>query len=107
MPALATLTLSLGAIIAKTVLKLWLKNSQIASDTSAELVDLVKSAIPDFATQRSITQQFERLADEVAQKMLPYFEHEFKTLPENEQQAAIHAVADTIASINLNSFLTC
>jgi hypothetical protein len=47
MALLETLTLQVGPAIAKAILKFWLKDSRVASDITASLMDFIKSKTTD------------------------------------------------------------
>ncbi len=95
MPLIEILTISVGTAVAKTALKFWLRDSELAQDISLGLVDILHKKIPGLISRRRTERQLERIAEEVAESLAPFFERESSGLPKNEQQAAALAVADT------------
>ena len=74
MPLLETLALQVGPTIAKSILKLWLKDSGVASDVTSSLVDILKLKTTDAIAQRRAQRQFEEIGENVAESLLPVFE---------------------------------
>ncbi len=52
MPLVEILLIEVGPAIAKSILKLWLKDSTIGQDVSSTLIDLLKSWTSDASAQR-------------------------------------------------------
>jgi len=103
MPLIETLAVSLGSAVARAMLKLWVKDPSIQG-LSVDTTDAIAQVIPDFFDRRRTKSQFDRVADLVARKILPYYESR-RGLPENEKEAAVLAVADTINSSELTAAL--
>ena len=95
MALIETLTIGVGAAVAKTALKRWLDDSDFALSVGTEIVDILKAKIPDFLTINKTERDFKRIAEEIAAQLVPFIENEAGNLPENEQQAAALAVAAT------------
>ena len=98
MALLETLTVGVGAAVAKTALKRWLEDAEFAKDASASVVDILAKKVPDTIAQRRTARSLERVAEDVAEALAPFFETEAGGLPENEQKATAIAVADSLAS---------
>lgn len=98
MPFLETLTLTVGASVSNTVLRIWLRDSPLALDLSQEATGLLRSTIADFSEQRRAKRQFEAIADQVAAKLSPMFSHEFRGVPEYEVAAAVTAVGEVMTT---------
>ena len=47
MPLAEIITIEVGSAIAKSILKLWLKDSALGEDISSSLIDLLKSRTSD------------------------------------------------------------
>jgi hypothetical protein len=92
MALLETLTIGVGAAVAKSALKLWLKDSEIAAAAATSTVDILASKLP-FAVRRPAQREFERIAEEVGRALERFLEAECPDLPENEKAAASLAVA--------------
>ena len=102
MPLIETLTVTVGASVAKTLLRLWLKDEALALDLGLSLTDLAKAGGKSFLERRGLERSFERIAEEVAEKLDSYLEAEFSQVPENEVVAAIHAAQGTVDSAHLD-----
>jgi hypothetical protein len=94
-PLVAAAAFQLGGALAKAVFKLWLRDSTVGAAASSSLVDLIQARVTSYTEQRRTMRQFEQLAEEVAERLTPLIEHEYRGLPENERVATVIAVADT------------
>ncbi|HEX8683808.1 MAG TPA: NACHT domain-containing protein, partial [Ardenticatenaceae bacterium] len=103
MPLIEVLLGSLGPAIGKSLLKLWLKDQELAVDVGSSVIDLLKQKGMDFATQRAGARAFERIGDEVAQSLKPLFKD--ARLEENEQEAVALAVAETLEKARIDTTL--
>ena len=63
---------AVGAPLAKILLKSYLGDT--TSDLSAGLIDIAKKKIKDYSDQREAQRQFDRLGEEIVQRVLPLFE---------------------------------
>jgi len=98
-------TLEVGAAIAKSILKLWLKNSDLGNDISSSLIDLFKAKTLDKLAQRRGERQFEEIGERVGESLLPLFENEGTNLDEGERIAVAEAVAKTLNQAKLSAEL--
>jgi Leucine-rich repeat (LRR) protein len=64
----------LGPAIAKSILKVWLKDKTIAQDVSSALVDILKKKTEDALAQKSGNRVFEGIGEKVALSLKPHFE---------------------------------
>jgi hypothetical protein len=94
MAVLETLTIRVGAAVAKAALKLWLKDSEIAAAAAVSTVDIL-AKLP-FGVRRPAQREFERIADEVGRNLERFLEAECPNLPDNEKEAAALAVANAL-----------
>jgi hypothetical protein len=94
MTLVETLALTVGPAIAKAILKSWLKDSDIALNTTSSLVDLLKSKTEDKIAQKRGDRQFEEIGERVAGSLLPLFEEAH--LEESGRVAVARAVAETL-----------
>jgi hypothetical protein len=92
------LLLGLGAAVVKVACKVWLKDNEFAADASAEVVDAVRTKIAGELDQRNTRRLFEDLEVPVAKKLSEFRDHEFRGMPDNEWNAAVIAVGDTLSS---------
>jgi NACHT domain len=79
----------------------WLGARRERDQRSAELVDLVRFGVRDHFAQRKLARQLEELADQIAERLRPVYEHDFRDLPENERAAALLAVVDALQAADL------
>lgn len=100
MPLLEVLALSVGPAIAKAILKSWLKDSDIASNTTASLIDLISSKTNDVLARQRTHRQFEEIGEKVVENLLPVFRE--AGLDESSLEAIGLAVASTIGSVPLD-----
>ncbi|HWS83193.1 MAG TPA: NACHT domain-containing protein [Ktedonobacteraceae bacterium] len=99
MSLIATLSIEVGASIAKSILKLWLKDFDIAVDTASTIVDMLKSKMTDRVAQQRAQRQFEAIGEKVGESLLPIFEAD-GTLDEGSRTAVALAVAETLNTIS-------
>lgn len=92
----ADLLLGLGAAVVKVACKIWLKDSSIASDVGADVVDVIKGKVSSQLDQRKARRMFEDLEEPVAKKLEWLREHEMAGIPGNEWAAAVLTVGDTL-----------
>jgi Leucine-rich repeat (LRR) protein len=90
------LTLSLGGAVARSLLKLWLRDEEIAQSVGLSLAELAERGTRNFLQKRSIMRSFDRVAEEVARKLAPFMEAEFREVDSGEVEAAVIAAATTI-----------
>jgi hypothetical protein len=92
----ADLLLGLGAAVVKVACKIWLRDNSFASDASSDVVDIVKEKLSGELDQRKARRLFEDLEEPVAKKLGYLREHEMARMPDNEWEAAILGVGDTL-----------
>src|SRR5712692_5646123 len=105
MPLVETAAIEIGAAIAKSILKLWVKDSSLGEDIASSLIDLFKSRTSDALAQRSGKRQFEAIGDKVSAHLLPLFEIEGARLDESSRTAVAIAVAEAFNTTQLTSAL--
>jgi NACHT domain len=93
--------LALAAAIVKTAFKIWTKDSELACNTTDELTDFIKDKIVGSSGKRKARRWVEDLEEIVNTRLMLYMEHEFAGLQDNERQATVLAVADTLAKAKL------
>jgi Leucine-rich repeat (LRR) protein len=101
---LSGIAIEIGAVAAKIVCKLWLKNVVGGDDISESVVDLLKSKTSDVFTQRQGRRLFERIGDKISNEILPVLE-EGSGLDEGERNAIAIAVTATLSKAKLTNDL--
>jgi hypothetical protein len=84
-----------GAAIVKGACKIWLGSAQLPLQVGITMTDLLGSHIKDRLDQRRVERIFDEAADLIAKRLIAFRETEFRSLPENEGNAALAAVKDT------------
>jgi ABC-type multidrug transport system fused ATPase/permease subunit len=102
MPLFETLVTTVGFAIAKSTLKLWLKDDKLFRDISSDLLSLIQSKFNDYKIQNAARRQFERIAEKAAESIAPIFEIEYRELDEGETNAAIMEVTSSINSTQID-----
>lgn len=105
MALLETLTINLGAALAKAAAKLWLKDRPFAEAASGALTDVFKKKLEDFSTRDATEQVFERVKRDLAKRLNEYLHREFSGAPENDLEAAVLAVAGAFEQTSLADIL--
>src|SRR6266849_9991341 len=105
MPLVEALTIEVGAAIAKSILKLWVKDSAFGNDISSGIIDVLKSRTSDMLAQRRGQRQFEKIGEMVGESLLPLFESEGARLDEGSQIAVAYEVAAAFNKSKLTSEL--
>ncbi|MBA3946173.1 MAG: ATP-binding protein [Herpetosiphonaceae bacterium] len=105
MPLLETLTLTLGPAIAKSILKIWLKDSDIGLNVTSSFVELIVSKTKDVRAQQKGKRQFEEIGEKVAEDLRQVFEVEGAGLQDNGLVAVAMAVAATLDKAPIDAAL--
>ena len=105
MALIELLTVGIGAAVAKTALRRWLEDSDYANSASTTIVDIIARKLNDVTAQRRGARSLERVAEDVAEALVVFFEVEARELSEREQEAAALAVADAMNSAQINEKL--
>ncbi len=100
MALLETLMIEVGTSIAKSILKVWLKDSDMALDASASIMDALKSWTTDRIAQRRAEQQLLAIGEKVGESLLPIFETDGAHLDEGSRTAIALAVAETLNTVS-------
>ena len=95
--------LGLAASVVKATVRIWQGDSSVAGDVTDSVVDLVKAKVSGELDQRRAIRFFEDLEVPVAQRLHDLRKAEFRSLPENERNAAILAVGESFDSARLNA----
>src|SRR5260370_10946986 len=105
MPLLEAVTIEIGSAIAKSILKLWLKDSDLGQDISSSLIDLLRLKTSDSLAQRRGQRQFDTIGERVGESLIPLFAMEGKHLDEGARTAVALAVAEAFNNSKLSSEL--
>jgi len=104
MPVFETISLTLGAAIAKQIIKSWLGDG-VVSNLSGELVDLLKGKTESTLAQREVACRIEKIGEQVATKLRPVFEAESLKLGASEIAVVTQEVALTLAKTPIDARL--
>ena len=98
---LATAATGIGKQVVTHAARTWLRARRDRAERDVELIDLVQLSVRDHFQQRRLLRQLEDLADQIAERMRPVYEHEFRNVAENERAAALLAVVDALQAADL------
>ncbi|MGH3899863.1 MAG: NACHT domain-containing protein [Pseudonocardiaceae bacterium] len=98
---LGTAATGIGKQVVTHAVRTWLGARRARAERDAELIDLVRISVPDHFRQRRLVRQLEELADQIAERLRPVYEHDFRTVDENERVAALLAVVDALEAAEL------
>ncbi|MGH3887627.1 MAG: NACHT domain-containing protein [Pseudonocardiaceae bacterium] len=98
---LGTAATGVGKQVVTHAVRTWLGARQARAERDAELIDLVRLSVRDHFQQRELVRQLEDLADQIGKRLRPVYEHDFRTVPENERVAALLAVVDALKAAEL------
>ena len=87
---------SLGIAIAKAVMKVWLRDKDLAANISLELAPLIAKHFNEYRVRTATERQFRRIAERAAETLVPLFEHEWRDLKTNDIEAVVNSVANCI-----------
>jgi hypothetical protein len=96
-PLLEVLTVGVGGAVAKWVLRSCLPGA--TADFALDVKDVIAREVPGFMQQRNVRRQFEQAAELVGSRLDGLINVEFRSLPSNEQEAAVLAVVDTLEKV--------
>ncbi len=98
---LTTAATGIGKLVVTHAVRTWLGARQERAERDAELIDLVRLSVRDYFQQRKLVRQLEELADQIAERLRPIYEHEFRNVADNERVAALLAVVDALEAADL------
>jgi hypothetical protein len=94
--------LGAGRAVARRAAAAWLADRRDAAERSKDLSDLVALRVGDRFHRRSLERQVEEIADQVAQRLEPLCEHEFRGVGDGDRSAALLAVVDMFVVADLS-----
>lgn len=98
---LATAATGIGKQVVTHAVRTWFGARRESAERDAELIDLVRLSVRDHFQRRKLVRQLEDLADQIAERMRPIYEHEFRNVADNERAAALLAVVDALKAADL------
>lgn len=101
MPVFEAISLTLGAAIAKHMIKSWLGDGVAA--LSGDLIDLLKSKAESTSAQREASRRIEKIGEEVAIKLRPLFEVESSKASVPDIKLLTQEVAFTLAKTPIDA----
>jgi hypothetical protein len=97
------LVANLGSAVAKSILKFWAKDSDFAQNAGGEVIDFLKSRVSEGIASRRGNRQFEAIAEDVAESLLPIFAHE--NLGEEDKKRVAEAVGNILRNLQISAEL--
>ena len=94
--------LRVGGAVAQLVAGRWLASRTARAAASKDLVELIKTGIPDEIKRRKTQRQFEAVADAVTERLLTFARQEFGGLDDADRQAVLHQVVLTLERADLS-----
>ncbi|MFI0406803.1 NACHT domain-containing protein [Actinomadura sp. 3N508] len=94
--------LRVGGSVAQLAIGRWLAGHTTRKAAGKDLVELIKTGVPDEIKRRRLQRQFEDIADSVAERILTFAGHEFGGLSDGDRQAALHEVVRTLEDADLS-----
>ncbi|WP_283138871.1 NACHT domain-containing protein [Rhizohabitans arisaemae] len=100
--AVEAAVLGLGKAVGEQALRTWLTSRSSAENRNRDLVDLMRSRFPDQLVRRKAQRQIEDIADAVTARVLKVCAHEFPGLGDNDRQAVVAEVTETLQQADLS-----
>ena len=95
--ALATAASAIGKQVVTHAVRTWFSARRERGQRGAELIELVRIGVPDHFKQRKLVPgSWRTWRDQIAERLRPVYEHDFRDLPESERAAALQAVVDAL-----------
>ncbi|MFI0371817.1 NACHT domain-containing protein [Actinomadura sp. 1N219] len=94
--------LRVGGSVAQLAVGRWLAGHTTRDAAGKDLVELIKTGLPDEIKRRRVQRQIDGIADSVTERILTFAEHEFRGLTDGDRQAALHEVARTLEDADLS-----
>ncbi|MBB5958752.1 hypothetical protein FHS29_005361 [Saccharothrix tamanrassetensis] len=99
---LESAALKLGTTIAAHAAKFWLQRRKAGFERGASLAELAQAELRGPLQQRKLENLVERIGQQVAEQLAPVLEQRFGGVPGNEVEAALAAVVDVLAEVDLS-----
>ncbi|MDX6581177.1 MAG: hypothetical protein QOI10_361 [Solirubrobacterales bacterium] len=91
-----TLLLEIGSSATGAIFRFWLQSSEVAQGAISDVDELIRRFARAGKERRALHRELERISEQIADRLAPFFETEFGGLPENEKIAAGHEVCATL-----------
>jgi energy-coupling factor transporter ATP-binding protein EcfA2 len=98
---LVTAATGIGKQVVTHAVRTWLGARRERAEHDAELIDLVQVSVRDHFQRRKLVRQLEDLADQIAERLRPVYEQDFRDVPEGERASALQAVVDALEGADL------
>jgi hypothetical protein len=92
----------LGFAIARIALQVWLKDQELAQDTGLEMADMLERKVGNPFLRNKAKRDFERIAEDMAERLAPYFRIEYGELPANEARAAAFTLERALRRLRID-----
>src|SRR4051812_27360087 len=103
MPVAAATLLGIGFAIARIGARLWLKDEDLARDATLELGGLLERKIQNPFHRGKARREFERIGEDIAERLAPYFDAEYRGLADNELRAAADALGGALGGAAIDA----
>jgi Leucine-rich repeat (LRR) protein len=104
MPWLETFTLSLGASVAKYIVKSWLGES-LPNSMLGDLIDVLKEEGKKSGEQYESKRKIDRIGDQIGHRVYSFMEREGNNLDDNQRNAISLELARTLSKAQISSKL--
>lgn len=94
--------LRIGSEVVKHVVSRWLGLRREQRDRGAELTEMLAVSVTDILIRRKLSRQLEDVVDQVADRLSPLYEQEFRGVPQEERAAALTTVTDTLVAADFS-----
>jgi hypothetical protein len=95
--------LLLGAAVVRTACKLWTKDQPWAADATGSVLDVLQAQVAGARDGRRVRRLFEDMEERVHDTVLQNMDIEFRAVPDNDREAAVLEVRDTLDRASLKS----
>ena len=102
LPGLEEPAVALAAAVVRSAVGIWLKDPMLTSDGSIGIAEVFGRRASDYFQKSRAIRTYDQMAEEVARKIIPLLEREYRSVPDNERTAAIRAVAETFSVASLS-----
>ncbi|MFF0595739.1 NACHT domain-containing protein [Streptomyces antibioticus] len=94
--------IGVGRSVVQLVAGRWLSARATRTSAPKDLVELIKTGMPDEIKRRKTERQFEAIADAVTERLLTFTRQEFGGLSDGDREAVLHQVILTLDRADLS-----
>ncbi len=105
MTLLESLIVGIGASIAKSVLKIWLKDHSIIAETGGTISGILIKKIPDLLDRNAGEREFERIRDHSAKSILKLVEKEGSSIEADRLTLIANGASTTLENTSIDADL--